>query len=176
MQGAVGVAFSSPFRFFLRPLLAAFDTEEERHAGYLRAQSHDPWEGGEPSYEGSSTDAPFKLLRAEGYIAGWDWYFGADELAHGVRNRGPASVGTVWLWSMFKVDARGYLIVDRSSGDAGGHAYEVVWYDEDDDDYLILNSWGRGWGRNGRAKVRGADMRWLLEERQGEACTVRTAS
>ncbi len=173
MQAAAGIAFSSPFRLKLRPVLRAYDTEEERHAGYLRAQAYDPWEGGEPAYEGSSTDAPYKLMREEGLIGGWDWYFGTDELGQGVRRNGPASVGTVWLWSMFKVDSRGFVIIDPSSGGAGGHAYEVIWYDPSDDEFVILNSWGRGWGNSGRAKIKGADMRYLLEERQGEACTIR---
>lgn len=176
MQAAAGVAHSSPFRTRHRSLLAAYDTEEERHAGYLRAQrDHDPWLGGEPDYEGSSTDAPYKLLRAEGLIAGWAWYFGSSELAEGVRRAGPASVGTIWLWSMFDVDADGYVVVDRSSGPAGGHAYEVIWYDVKGDYFSIVNSWGRDWGRNGRARIRGADMRYLLDEKQGEACTILAA-
>lgn len=176
MQAAVGVAFSSPFRIRLRALQKAYATEEQRHQGYLRAQAHDPWEGGEPAYEGSSTDAPYKLLRAEGLIDGWDWYFGSVELAQGVRRVGPGSVGTIWYYSMFDVDKGGYLVVDKNSGEAGGHAWECIWHDEIDDEYWKLGSWGRSWGRNGRARIRGADMRHLLDERQGEACTVRLAS
>ena len=42
----------------LASVLAAYGTEAQRHAGYLRAQQgHDPWEGGEPVYEGTSSDA-----------------------------------------------------------------------------------------------------------------------
>lgn len=173
MQAAAGVGFTSPFRLKLRALLAAYATEAQRHAGYLRAQRFDPWAGGEPEYEGSSTDAPFKLLRSEGLIGGWDWVFGVEELRRVSRVLGPVSVGTVWLWSMFDVDRSDYVVVDRSSGEAGGHAYEHLWYDQADDEHVILNSWGRPWGSDGRARIRGKDMRYLLEDLQGEACTIR---
>lgn len=176
MQAAIGVTFSSPFRKDqkVKALHAHFDTEAERHSAYLQAQHFDPWAGGEPQYEGSSTDAPFKYLRHHGYISGWRWCFGIQDLRDTLRKWGPVSVGTVWYHQMFfpRVNNREAFLEPGDYQDVGGHAFEVVWWDEDEDEYLILNSWGRSWGFRGRAKIKGKFMEHLLIEKQGEAATV----
>ena len=169
-QSAVGVLNTVPFsRSVSLDLRKRYDTEEERHAGYLKAQGFDPWPGGEPSYEGSSTDAPFKVLREEGVIREWRWIFGVPELQTHLRHRGPASAGTNWYESMFSPKADGTIEI---AGDlAGGHAWRVIFDDMDDRRFLAVNSWGRTWGRNGRFWVPYGVMERLLGE-QGEVATV----
>lgn len=42
-------------------------------------------------------------------------------------------------------------------GDDGGHAFVIVGYDSEG--FIVLNSWGKAWGTNGRARLSYADWR-----------------
>lgn len=173
-QSAVGVCRSGPFYMQWRRRVPSdpwpsYDTEVERHDLYRAAQLVDPWPGAEPDYEGSSTDAPFIVLRNRGQIDGWRWLFGEAELWEWVTNFGPASVGTTWTWDMFDPDPQGYII--PSGGSAGGHAWSVVQAQQERQAYRLVNSWGRGWGQNGRAWITRQNMDLLLRD-QGEAVTL----
>ena len=143
-----------------------FDDPDERHRLYRRAQTVDPWEG---DYEGTSTDAPFKILAADGVISAWRWLFGEPELREWLTWYGPAVVGTIWTDGMFTPDRNGYIVPTGVT--AGGHAYRLAQYSQRRDAYRVVNSWGRGWGQSGRAWIRSVDMADLLAQ-QGEAVTV----
>jgi hypothetical protein len=69
-------------------------------------------------------------------------------LAHG-----PVSIGIPWLNSMFEPDSDGLLRVDFSSGIAGGHQVAVDGYDLHEGIAWLTNSWGTGWGLDGRAAL-----------------------
>lgn len=171
-EAAVGLLRTQPhtrrFGFYDWP---GFDEEAERVAFYRESQQHDPWAGPPPAYDGTSTDAPFRLMRERGVIEGWRWLFGVEELREHLWFHGAAVVGTLWLRSMFQVDRKGYIQVDTASPVDGGHAYEVVYCNPRSKDFTIVNSWGENWGRGGRAKLRFDEMGWLLEQ-NGEAVTV----
>lgn len=169
-QSAIGVLTTLPFRYEFQPDRPAYDTEAERHQLYLDAQTVDPWPGGEPTYEGSSTDAPFIVLRNRGIIAGWAWLFGEEELWEWVSFYGPAGVGTVWTEGMFWPDSNGFL--HPTGYNAGGHAYEIAFASHPRQAYRIINSWSADWGQLGRAWITRADMRSLLAD-DGEAVTIR---
>ena len=47
---------------------------------------------------------------------------------------------------------------------AGGHEYLVREFDAVNDRVWIDNSWGEGWGLNGRAYMTGADLAALLAD------------
>lgn len=79
----------------------------------------------------------------------------------------PVLWGTVWLNSMFTTDADGFLVVDKASGEAGGHELVLTGYETGTDVYEGWNSWGLGFGKGGRFFVRGADLAWLLAQ-QGD--------
>lgn len=166
---AVGVLRTSPFRDLMKSHWTGYDTEQERHDLYKLAQQHDPWEG--EAYEGSSTDAPFKVLRNAGIIQEWRWLFGLAEVRQWLKEDGACAVGTNWYRSMFSPDNNGTIHIRDEEGVAGGHAYRLVYYDEDDKRYRKVGSWGRPWGDNGRAWIEEEDLERLLEE-QGEAVTV----
>lgn len=175
MQSAAGVLHTSPFRISLnRENLTAYDTEEERHAGYLRAQRYDPWEG--ENYDGSSTDAPFKMLREEGRIREWRWCFGWDDVLRTLSHHGPVSIGTLFFSGMDEPLGPDGLI--EATGDLwGGHAYELYAVLPDDRyegggavDWM--QSWGLRGPRRGRYRMSWATGRRLVEEMQGEAVTV----
>lgn len=146
---------------------AKFDEPAERQAAYLRWQQYDPWH--DTPHDGSSVDAPFQGLRAEGEITEWRWLFGEGEVREWVTWYSPVVVGTIWRWDMFTPDADGFVI---PTGDiAGGHAYRLVQYSDERDAYRIVNSWGRGWGDNGRAWIRAEHLDQLLRA-DGDAATL----
>lgn len=77
---------------------------------------------------------------------------------------GPLLWGTEWLNSMFDPDSKGYLVVDTSSGVAGGHELILSGYDPETDDWDIDNSWNESWGLDGSAKITGAKLKYLLSQ------------
>lgn len=77
---------------------------------------------------------------------------------------GPVMWGTVWLNSMFDTDRNGFLVVTRSSGEAGGHELALNGYDPATDTYSGDNSWGTSFGVGGSFFVSGANLEWLLSQ------------
>lgn len=165
---AVGLLETQPHTVPHRSHRIGYDTEQERFALYREAQKVDPWQG--ENYEGSSGDAPLRVLRDRGVIREWRWLFGLVEVREYLQTRGPVSVGTVWLESMMQA-RRGRLEVIPESGAVGGHQWRIVGYNPSRFLYRMVNSWGRGWGEGGRAWVNETDLEWLLAQ-QGDAVTV----
>jgi hypothetical protein len=169
-QAATGLLRTQPHtRIFGLGGFKGLDEPDERYRFYRESQQYDPWEG--EAYEGTSTDAPFKLLRHKGVIDSYSWLFGPEEVKNHLQRKGAVTIGTVWYWSMFSVDKDGYIVFKPESGEAGGHAYELVFCHPKTLDVEVVNSWGQTWGRKGRAKLRFADLEHLLNMR-GEAMTV----
>lgn len=168
IEAAAGMVTTYPFK---RTLTAAhwalLNTENKRLAWYEDSKNYDPWEG--VDYEGTSTDAPFKLMRERGVISAWKWVFGEAEAREWVTWYGPLVVGTFWYDGMFDPNNRGFLNVTGEI--AGGHAYRIVRYDPLRKAYRVVNSWGMDWGQYGRAWLRDVDLASLLEQ-DGEAVTV----
>jgi hypothetical protein len=174
MQAAAGVLHTSPLRLILaRSNLLAYDSAEERYEGYRRAQNYDPWEG---TYEGSSTDAPFKMLVVEGRIKEWRWCFGLRDVLLTLGYHGAVAVGTLWKAGMDQPRA-GDALVQDTGAIRGGHAYELYATKQDaryeGGGYVDANqSWGPAWGpRRGRFRLSWASLDRLLQE-DGEAVTV----
>jgi hypothetical protein len=94
-NAAVGVLRTGPFRNLpgVKAAWPQYDSEQERFDLYRVAQRNDPWEGEEPDYEGTSTDAPFRVLRDRGVIPGWRWLLG-DPVRPG-GDRGQLLLGDV---------------------------------------------------------------------------------
>lgn len=169
MQSAVGVCRTGPCRAAFKPAWPLYDTEAERHDAYKRSQLVDPYPGAEPEYEGTSTDAAFKILRADGAIKAWKWLFGFHEVKQWVMHFGPVSVGTNWHEEMFYPDEGGFI---RPRGEvSGGHAWRLVGFSQTRHAFRLINSWGTDWGQNGRAWIHEDDLGSLLDA-QGEAVTV----
>lgn len=167
-ESATGCLVTSPFRMYLdRTNLTAYDESSERYALYRYAQNYDPWEG--TDYEGSSTNAPFKVLREREQIQEWRWCFGLDDVLRTVSWHGPVSAGTVWTDQMFRPDSRG--LIEAKGEVMGGHAYRVVGVDTRNKLVRCVNSWGRGWGVSGRFVMRWDTLDYLLQQ-DGEAAAV----
>lgn len=173
-EAAVGALFTSPNRLILpRENLTRYDAPDERQALYLAAQKVDPWPG--EAYDGSSTDAPLKVLRDLGYIGEWRWCFGLDDVLLTLSNHGPVIWGT-W-WKTGQDQPRGIDgLVTYSGSNRGGHAYLNYGWGLDDryegGGYLdYLQTWGLWGPRRGRFRMSLADGRRALED-QGEAVTI----
>lgn len=133
---------------------------------YSRATQIDPWSGSYPPEDtGSSCLAAAKATKEFGHISGYRWCFGYDQLLAGLMLN-PVVIGTNWYQNMFHPTRVGFL--DVSGSLAGGHAYLVVGYSRVYKYFTILNSWGVGWGRKGKARIIADDMRRLIED-DGEA-------
>lgn len=116
-----------------------------------------------PTDTGSDGLAAASTGKALGLLKGYRHAFTVDALRSALQ-AGPVLWGTVWLRSMFGTDADGFIKVDRTSGEAGGHELVISGYDVAEDVYEVQNSWGTSWGVDGFAYVHGADMAWLLSQ------------
>lgn len=166
-EAAVGLLRTGPFAHDFTER-ADYDQPFERESLYFAAQEQDPWPG--HNYDGTSTDAPFKVLRSAGVIPGWKWLFGEDEVREWVSWYSPVVVGTVWHMGMFYPDTKSGLLTVQGEV-VGGHAYRLVQYSQIRDAYRVVNSWGRGWGQRGRAWLRSSDLAALLAN-DGDAVTL----
>jgi hypothetical protein len=131
------------------------------------------------SYDGTSVRGLFKVLQANGFIGSYLWAFDANAVAHWILTRGPVVIGSDWAESMMETEPGGWcrLHPELNPTIAGGHAYLLIGTDaarKAPDGTVgavrLQNSWGRGWGENGRAWMSYADLDILIKS-GGEACT-----
>lgn len=118
---------------------------------------------------GTSVRAGAKALAARGLIGAYNWAFDAVTVRDWLLTHGPVVLGTTFYNSMSTPDARGFMPVSPASGIAGGHCYLAVGWSAARDAARIVNSWGRSFGQNGRAWLRGEDLDLLFRD-DAEAC------
>lgn len=120
-------------------------------------------------HEGTTVRAAMEVMKTQGRLGRYLWAQNEAELWTWVMTQGPAVIGILWLNSMFETDRQGFVIVDRASGEAGGHAVKVYGGSKAGSYYCLQNSWGDWGALHGRFRIKRADMAWLLSQ-QGEAC------
>lgn len=186
-QGREGacVGFSWSHELAAQPLeILANDTTAMRI--YKRAQFLDPWPG--EAYSGTSVLAGAKAvqeLKSQGrqIMPEYRWAFGIEDTILSVGNYGPAVIGVNWYQGMFRPDAAGFI--HPTGMLMGGHAILVRgvilrWkegsttrtladIDYDKSFFVLRNSWGKDWGRNGDCFLTLNAMKRLLNE-DGEVC------
>lgn len=119
-----------------------------------------------PDDTGSSGLAGAKVLETLGLADRYTHGFIIDALDTALQS-GPVLVGLPWLNSMFTPAADGRIPVDQNSGVAGGHELCMDTIDVENGRYWVTNSWGEGWGQNGRGYFTRTDLAWLLSQ-QGD--------
>jgi len=142
-----------------------------REQVYWEAQKIDPWPGGSypgasPVYGGTSVLCGVKVLQKLGYIKEYRWSFSLSDLILAVGHIGPAILGLVWYEGMFEPHSCGYLHIGGKV--SGGHAILCRGVNVKEGYFLLHNSWGAKWGKEGTAKVSFEEMQRLLKE-EGEA-------
>lgn len=115
-----------------------------------------------PDDTGSTGLWSMKQLRADGLIPAYRWAFSLATVKR-LLQVSPISLGLPWFNSMFDVDAHGFLVVQSFTGLAGGHQIEATGVDFERQAVEITNSWGPGWGHNGRAFLRFTHLDQLLK-------------
>lgn len=117
---------------------------------------------------GSTVLAGAKACGMLGLVGSYTWCHTAVDVRAAILTTGPVVLGVDWFQSMFTPDRHGYLVVDPSSGLAGGHCL-FAFATHTDGTITLRNSWGDTWGDEGNVLITPADLDVLLD-RQGEAC------
>lgn len=133
---------------------------------YHTAQLLDEWPG--EDYSGTSVRAGMKTLQKLGHIVSYAAPQTPAELEQWLSTRGCAVIGIDWTEEMFTPDAKGFIT--PGSTVIGGHCLCVSMIDRSGSQpiYGGPNSWGRGWGLQGRWRMTAASLYKLLFQQGGE--------
>jgi hypothetical protein len=101
-----------------------------------------------PTDTGSTGLGVAKALKALGLAGGYTHAFSIAALNSALQT-GPVMIGITWYNSMFDPKTDGQIVVDPSSGVAGGHELELNAFDATTGEYQVPNSWNETWGRSG---------------------------
>lgn len=182
-QGQEGscVGFSTAHEIGAIPVPVFVDFAIGRRIYKLAQEKYDPWPG--EAYEGTSVLAGMLAAQELGYIGEFRWAgVGSgrplEDLVLALCNLGPGVFGIPWYQGMMNIDNNGFIW--PSGNQVGGHAICAIgivinWisgssirnFDNVDLDrsYIILhNSWGQGWGRQGRCYITLRNIDKLISE------------
>ena len=140
-------------------------TERDALRLYSLATSLDDAPGTYPPTDtGSSGLAVAQAGQRLGYFSSYNHAFGFDHFCAALQLQ-PLILGTNWYESMMNPNKSGMVTINGQV--AGGHEYLALGVDYAKSQITCLNSWGSGWGLNGRFLLSFATMRRLLAE-QGD--------
>ena len=168
-QGGEGacVGFSCAGELAAKP--AAYPvTDETGRKIYAAARQVDK-DSGRFYSSGATVLAGMQACRRANYFSKFVWCFGIDDTINWIVRRGPVLLGINWYDLMYEPARNGLLEV---GGDiVGGHAIMANGYwpahPQFGDVLVLTNSWGKGWGINGRAYLPIESATRLLKE-EGE--------
>lgn len=131
---------------------------------YATATGLDSFPGTYPP-DDTGTDGPSgaKALTKLGVAGKYLHAFSISALQSALQ-KGPVMWGTVWYNSMFDLDANNTLVVNASSGEAGGHEILITEWDKTTDVYKVANSWDTTWGDGGYFYVKAPDLKSLASK------------
>lgn len=143
-------------------------TNSDALAAYQRVTMTDEFKGNHMTGQsGTSLRSGAKEMKRLGIFGTYAFADDVDVLVSWVLNRGPITLGVDWYNSCARPEkdpATGalYSRVRPASGRRGGHAVAIVGasWNTGAENYVVLqNSWGSGWGYNGRVRVSEAGLR-----------------
>ncbi len=148
---------------------------------YDRAQQIDEWAG--TNYDGTSVRAGCAASKERGFISVYERIETFQEFIDHLRmpasaGGGPVLIGVDWTEDMFSPtlirDAQGKLrwTITATGAVAGGHAVLANGVNQFAEVIRILNSWGLGWGVDGRCSMGYDTAEDLLFNRGGDAWRV----
>jgi hypothetical protein len=161
-NAALGAVGSAPHFPLIKSKVA--DWSEDTAVGiYSDATVIDEWEGQWPPTDtGSSGLAVAKVLQRRGWISGYRHTFSLEDMKAALQET-PVLLGINWYENFFYPDRYGFISIEESYV-AGGHEICVDEINMDDEYFGFTNSWGDGWGVQGRGKISFALMARLLSE------------
>jgi hypothetical protein len=133
--------------------------------------------------DGAYTHLGAVILKRRGLIDGYYSAESVDDVLQAVLTHGPVVHASAWYRNMFGTykgqDDMQYVDVDPASGLAGYHAYLIDAVNlaptTGEPFATILNSWGPGWGKRGRARIAIPDLGTLWMNNAWIAGEVRTS-
>lgn len=122
--------------------------------------------------DGASVLGGAQACKNRGYISGYRWAFGIDDVIDTLVAKGPVVLGINWYDGMYETAQDGLVIVNGPC--VGGHCILATGYWPNHpvfhtDVIQWTNSWGANYGENGKGYIRVSDLDMLLQQ-QGEAC------
>jgi hypothetical protein len=137
---------------------------------FHRAQQLDDIPG--ENYEGSTVLGGAKAVQELGHLTEYRWAKSIQDVLAAVSTYGPVVAGIDWYTGMDTVDKDGFIRIRGTV--RGGHCvclHGVVPEPSDRYGWALFgtNSWGPGWGKNGRFKITARDFERLMNTR-GEVC------
>ena len=154
----------------VQKVLGTDEKADEQYAVgvYSDATKLDNYPGAYPPQDtGSDGLSVATVLKNRGIISGYQHAFSLEALLTALSQQ-PVIVGTRWHQDMFNPAADGKLAITGAV--AGGHEYCLDEIDVANKRVWLQNSWGDGWGQQGRAYLTWDDMRTLLAD-SGD-CTI----
>ena len=162
-NAGIGACGTDPLYGTLTSLVTDF-SEDAAVALYSDATKIDEWAGEYPPEDtGSSGLAIAKILLARGWISQYQHTFTFEDMLAALQ-QGPVLFGTYWYNNFFSPDEKGFITKAANDTVAGGH--EIVCDEVNvEQEYVgFTNSWGEGWGDNGRFYTSFALLKELLAE------------
>lgn len=136
---------------------------------YSEAESIDGDGPYPPQDNGSTGGSACQAAKNDGYISAYTWATSAAAIADALQH-GPVGLGVYWYSSFDNPPASGIVSISRTATIRGGHEFLCRQYDSAAGVFWCDNSWGTGWGKQGRFGLSGATVDTLLS-RQGD-CVV----
>lgn len=122
---------------------------------------------------GATVVAGAKACQRANYFRSYGWNFGIDDTINWIVRRGPVVLGINWHDLMYEPTPKG--LIEVAGEIVGGHAIMAngFWpnHPEFGDVLVLTNSWGRGWGVNGRGYLPVESANALLKA-EGESLAV----
>jgi len=175
-EGAcVGFGWTNELR--ARPVQVRFPYPEATALGvYNQAKKIDEFPG--EDYEGTSVLAGAKVVQSTGFMTGYRWAFGIQDVIDTLIAHGPVVLGIPWYDSMYETRPSG--LIDVSGNIVGGHCILATGYNPKKrflkeglgntfEVIKLRNSWGSDYGVGGDGWIKAEDLARLLKG-EGEAC------
>lgn len=148
---------------FYSTLPSDFDFAEDTAVKiYSLATKLDSFSGEYPPTDtGSNGLSAAKACQQLGFISGYEHAFSVDDVIAGLQTR-PGITGVNWYEGMDTPDENGF--VAPTGRVRGGHEFEIAAVDMENEYFGFWNSWGTGYGDQGRMRIRFSDYERLLSE------------
>lgn len=108
--------------------------------------------GLESAFPYTPNDQPCRQIAPYAKISAWRRVLSASERKSVIAEKGPVVAG-MKVYSDFSGYSSGVYRRTPGATFRGNHAVCVVGYSDDENCWIVKNSWGTGWGQNGYVKI-----------------------